>query len=118
MSRVGIQCSAEPNISGAGASGNIPDMPVLLVVPVSLSHQQVQELYRYLQPGTLDVYVYINGHSSRVSWWRDIWTKSVLGLNSIRKVIVASQTVSSTYLLTLHASYSAIVTSTGCALRL
>ncbi|KAG1737029.1 P-loop containing nucleoside triphosphate hydrolase protein [Suillus lakei] len=53
---------------------NIPDLPVILVIPANLIHQFTSELHRYLRRGSFDILPYQGIWSSRPLWWKNIWT--------------------------------------------
>ncbi|KAG1894055.1 P-loop containing nucleoside triphosphate hydrolase protein [Suillus fuscotomentosus] len=57
-------------------SPNIPNLPVMLVIPANLVMQFTSELHRFLQRGTFDVLPYLATWSSRRTWWEDIWSQS------------------------------------------
>ncbi|KAG2063485.1 hypothetical protein BDR04DRAFT_1037816 [Suillus decipiens] len=57
-------------------SPNIPNFPVMLVIPANLVAQFTSELHRFLQRGTFDVLPYLATWSSRRTWWEDIWSQS------------------------------------------
>ncbi|KAG1763002.1 P-loop containing nucleoside triphosphate hydrolase protein [Suillus placidus] len=58
-------------------SPNLPNLPVMLVVPANLVPQFTSELHRFLQRGTFDVLPYLATWSSRRTWWDDIWSRSM-----------------------------------------
>ncbi|KAG1741204.1 P-loop containing nucleoside triphosphate hydrolase protein [Suillus occidentalis] len=58
-------------------SPNIPNLPVMLVIPANLVPQFTLELHRYLHRGTFDILPYLATWSSRRSWWKDIWSRSI-----------------------------------------
>ncbi|KAG1829710.1 P-loop containing nucleoside triphosphate hydrolase protein [Suillus subalutaceus] len=55
---------------------NIPNLPVMLVIPANLVPQFTSELHRFLQRGAFDVLPYLATWSSRRTWWEDIWSRS------------------------------------------
>ncbi|KAG1834958.1 P-loop containing nucleoside triphosphate hydrolase protein [Suillus subalutaceus] len=55
---------------------NIPNLPVMLVIPANLVPQFTSELHRFLQRGAFDVLPYLTTWSSRRTWWEDIWSRS------------------------------------------
>jgi SNF2 family DNA or RNA helicase len=57
-------------------SPNIPNLPVMIVIPANLVPQFTSELHRFLQRGTFDVLPYLATWSSRRTWWEDIWCRS------------------------------------------
>ncbi|KAG2336606.1 hypothetical protein BDR05DRAFT_896483 [Suillus weaverae] len=58
-------------------SPNLPNLPVMLVIPANLVPQFTSELHRFLQRGTFDVLPYLATWSSRRTWWEDIWSRSM-----------------------------------------
>ncbi|KAG1833201.1 P-loop containing nucleoside triphosphate hydrolase protein [Suillus subalutaceus] len=58
-------------------SPNIPNLPVMLVIPANLVPQFTSELHRYLQRGTFDILPYLATWGSRRTWWEDIWSRSM-----------------------------------------
>ncbi|KAG2747793.1 hypothetical protein P692DRAFT_201716179 [Suillus brevipes Sb2] len=58
-------------------SCNIPNFPVILVIPANLVGQFTSELHRFLQKGSFDVLPYLATWQSRQSWWQDIWCRSI-----------------------------------------
>ncbi|KAG2097976.1 uncharacterized protein F5147DRAFT_777839 [Suillus discolor] len=57
-------------------TSNIPNLPVMIVIPASLVSQFTAELHRYLQRGAFDILPYLTTWSSRRTWWEDIWSRS------------------------------------------
>ncbi|KAG1772227.1 P-loop containing nucleoside triphosphate hydrolase protein [Suillus placidus] len=57
-------------------SANIPNLPVILVIPANLVAQFTSELHRFLQHGAFDVLPYLATWRSRQTWWQDIWSRS------------------------------------------
>ncbi|KAG1891850.1 P-loop containing nucleoside triphosphate hydrolase protein [Suillus fuscotomentosus] len=57
-------------------SPNIPNLPVMLVIPANLVSQFTSELHRFLQRGAFDVLPYLTTWNSRRTWWKDIWSQS------------------------------------------
>ncbi|KAG1837021.1 P-loop containing nucleoside triphosphate hydrolase protein [Suillus tomentosus] len=57
-------------------SANIPNLPVMLVIPSSLVAQFTSELHRFLKRGAFDVLPYLATWNSRRTWWEDIWSRS------------------------------------------
>ncbi|KAG1838807.1 P-loop containing nucleoside triphosphate hydrolase protein [Suillus subalutaceus] len=58
-------------------SANIPNLPIILVIPANLVPQFTSELHRFLQYGAFDVLPYLATWRSRQSWWKDIWSRSM-----------------------------------------
>ncbi|KAG1836505.1 P-loop containing nucleoside triphosphate hydrolase protein [Suillus subalutaceus] len=58
-------------------SPNIPDLPIILVIPPNLISQFTSELHRFLQRGSFDILPYLATWNSRQSWWQDIWSRSI-----------------------------------------
>lgn len=52
---------------------NIPDLPIVIVVPVHLISQFVTELHKFLEFGNFDVIPYLGTWASRTTWWKTIW---------------------------------------------
>ncbi|KAI5984880.1 P-loop containing nucleoside triphosphate hydrolase protein [Pisolithus albus] len=64
------------NLKWQGKDGNIPDLPFLIVCPVSLHHQWQCEIERFLQRSTFDVLPYLQRLSKRRTWWTQVKAKS------------------------------------------
>jgi SNF2 family DNA or RNA helicase len=76
-----------------GKPGNIPNLPSLLIAPVTLVDQVISELHRYLRHGTFDVLPYLGTWERRKLWWTDIWDgqcKNTLG----KRIIIVTPAVS------------------------
>ncbi|KAG2336736.1 P-loop containing nucleoside triphosphate hydrolase protein [Suillus weaverae] len=58
-------------------SANIPNLPIILVIPANLVAQFTSELHRFLQHGAFDVLPYLATWRSRQTWWQDIWSRSM-----------------------------------------
>jgi SNF2 family DNA or RNA helicase len=58
-------------------SPNIPNLPVILVIPANLVAQFTSELHRFLQYGAFDILPYLATWRSRQSWWTEIWGRSM-----------------------------------------
>ncbi|KAG2062895.1 hypothetical protein BDR04DRAFT_1039611, partial [Suillus decipiens] len=56
---------------------NIPNLPIILVIPPNLISQFTSELHRFLQRGSFDILPYLATWNSRQSWWQDIWSRSI-----------------------------------------
>lgn len=81
---------------------NIPDLPMVVVVPVLLVNQFISELHKFLQRGSFDVLPYLGNWSSRQTWWTTIWERSKQPLS--RRIIVTSpKAVESDFDLVLEA---------------
>ncbi|KAG1793303.1 P-loop containing nucleoside triphosphate hydrolase protein [Suillus plorans] len=57
-------------------SPNIPNFPVMIVVPANLVSQFTSELHRFLRRGAFDILPYLGTWTSRRTWWEDIWGRS------------------------------------------
>jgi hypothetical protein len=71
---------------------NIPDLPVVIVVPVHLIDQFVTELHKFLEFGNFDVIPYLGTWASRTTWWKTIWGERLHQLER-RRIIVAAPKV-------------------------
>ncbi|KAG2738555.1 hypothetical protein P692DRAFT_201730973 [Suillus brevipes Sb2] len=67
-----------PGKIGKSHASNIPDLPVILVIPANLISQFTSELHRYLRRGSFDILPYQGLWSNRSSWWKNIWPMSKL----------------------------------------
>jgi SNF2 family DNA or RNA helicase len=76
-----------------GISSNIPDLPVVVVVPVPLVQQVTSELHRYLQHGRFDLLPYLGQQSSRPGWFTEVWRKA--NNPEGRRIIITTPTVRS-----------------------
>jgi hypothetical protein len=75
-----------------GTDTNIPNLPLLVVVPVTLVSQLIDELHQYFHHGSVDVLPYLGAFESRLTWWTDYYgqCKNEEG----RRIIVTTPTVS------------------------
>jgi hypothetical protein len=71
---------------------NIPDQPILLIVPPSLEQQFVNELRRYLRPKSFDILLYTSTWTSCSTWWEDVYEKS--NHRPGQRIVVARTTLS------------------------
>ncbi|KAF8810162.1 hypothetical protein BYT27DRAFT_7092906, partial [Phlegmacium glaucopus] len=69
---------------------NIPDFPNLLVVPVSLVNQVLNELHRYYQHGSFDILPYLGKWEGRKNWWDQCWSQCRNKLG--RRIVVTTPT--------------------------
>jgi hypothetical protein len=53
-------------------SSNIPDWPILLVVPVNLHNQTITELQRFIKPSCFNILPYTQSWSGRDMYWEKI----------------------------------------------
>lgn len=77
-----------------GTTGNIPDLPSIIVVPKPLHPQFTRELRRYLVPQSFDILPYTGRVTSRADFWTSVWMKSVH--QEGRKILIATVGVSLT----------------------
>jgi hypothetical protein len=73
------------------SSSNIPNLPTVLVVPVSLFTQVISELHKYLLPGSFDIFPYQQTWAKRKNWWTEVFGKSNQPLG--RRIIVTVASV-------------------------
>ncbi|KAI6116603.1 P-loop containing nucleoside triphosphate hydrolase protein [Pisolithus croceorrhizus] len=78
------------NLKWQGKDGNIPDLPFLIVCPVSLHYQWQREIERFLQRRTFDVLPYLQRLSKRRDWWTQVKGKS--RQHPHRQIILATDT--------------------------
>lgn len=70
----------------------IPDLPMIIVVPVSLVQQYKDEIRRYTKPGVVDVIPYTGTVQSRRTFWTAAWNVSRQPL--CRRILLATSPVS------------------------
>ncbi|KAI6029961.1 hypothetical protein BKA83DRAFT_4489870 [Pisolithus microcarpus] len=78
------------NLKWQGKDGNIPDLPFLIVCPVSLHHQWQREIERFLKRSAFDVLPYLQRLSKRRDWWTQVKAKS--RQHPHRQLILATDT--------------------------
>ncbi|KAI6008989.1 P-loop containing nucleoside triphosphate hydrolase protein [Pisolithus microcarpus] len=78
------------NLKWQGKDGNIPDLPFLIVCPVSLHHQWQREIERFLKRSAFDVLPYLQRLSKRRDWWTQVKAKS--RQHPHRQIILATDT--------------------------
>ena len=69
----------------------IPDLPMIIVVPVSLLQQYQDEIRRYTQFAHIDLAPYQGFVDSRKTFWTAAWKQS--NQPNIRKILLATTTV-------------------------
>ncbi|KIN92957.1 hypothetical protein M404DRAFT_172154 [Pisolithus tinctorius Marx 270] len=84
------------NLKWQGKEGNIPDLPFLIICPVSLHHQWQREIEHFLQRSSFDVLPYIQKFAKRCEWWTRV--KSQSRQQPHRQIILATDTVCITYI--------------------
>ena len=72
----------------------IPDRPMIIVVPVSLVQQYKDEIRRYTQFAHVDVVPYLGNLEGRRTFWTAAWKASKQP--NIRRILLATTTVRST----------------------
>lgn len=82
-----------------GEAGNIPDLPILLIVPVNLRMQWELELHKFLQKDGFDIFPYVGTLGSRMNFWKEgqAFSKSNQPLH--RRIILATTSVSLTLMV-------------------
>ncbi|KAI6154544.1 P-loop containing nucleoside triphosphate hydrolase protein [Pisolithus tinctorius] len=78
------------NLKWQGKEGNIPDLPFLIICPVSLHHQWQREIERFLQRSSFDILPYIQKFAKRREWWTRV--KSQSRQQPHRQIILATDT--------------------------
>ena len=71
------------------------DKPMLIIVPVSLYHQMLGEIHRFLQWKLFDLYGYTGKYESRREFWTEGWTRGVHLPH--RKILLATNKVSAAW---------------------
>lgn len=76
----------------AGSDKGIPDEPFILVIPVNLMDQAIQEIQSFLKPGSVDIVPFTGNFNTRKEWMTEHYGKCKL--NPGRRIILASSQVS------------------------
>jgi len=80
-----------------GKEGNIPNLPFMLVTPITLHHQLMSECRRYLKPGFFDIFAYVGKPESRTEFFSSkVWDKSNVELG--KRILIASMPVSTYFI--------------------
>lgn len=69
----------------------MPDLPMLLVVPLALREQVELELHRYIKHGRIDVLLYDAGINRVPDYWEKVYNASSLPPH--QRLILATTTV-------------------------
>lgn len=70
----------------------IPDLPMIIVIPVSLVQQYKDEIRRYTKPNQVDIIPYTGYLMSRGNFWTSAWAASKQP--AIRRIVLATTSVS------------------------
>ena len=69
----------------------LEDKPIIFVIPVSLYHQVLGEIHRFLGWKLFDVYGYTGDYKSRVGFWQEGWTQGAHQQH--RRIVLATSKV-------------------------
>ncbi|KAH7919437.1 hypothetical protein BV22DRAFT_1023013 [Leucogyrophana mollusca] len=77
-------------IGGEPDTGNLADVPSVIVCPPTLLDQFTAEIHRYLEVRQFNVLPYTSSYGTRTSWWTTVWPRA--GQPKCRCIVLTTHT--------------------------